>query len=176
MAVFESENTITDVLCDTIIEDFEDISEDIYIIPKNDKLWGNIERILYKELLIKLNEFKINLLTEINENNELILLLNKTLYIKDFVIQKISSNRDENFISKYYFVPNRYNVLTFIFYLNDVDGGEMNISIEKKYKMIKPKMGKLLLFQEDIKYPYKYKLPLDDLYIITGQLCYANIL
>ena len=66
--------------------------------------------------------------------------------------------------------------MTFIIYLNDVEGGELNIYINDENKVIKPKIGKLILFQEDIKYPYKYNIPLNTQYIITGQLCYKNVL
>jgi hypothetical protein len=83
----------------------------------------------------------------------------------------------KEYISKYHFVPNRYNVLTFIFYLNRVEAGQINISIGQEKKVITPKIGKLVLFQEDIQYPYKCNLPLNETqYIITGQLCYDNIL
>ena len=175
MSVYESENTITDILCENIIDDFEDISIDIYDIPKNNKTWDMVERILYRELLVKLNDYKTQMLCNMNSNSELLLLLNENLYTKYLSIQKIKP--DEKSILKYHFVPNRYNVLTFIFYLNDVDGGNITISIGKTEKVIQPKMGKLVLFQEDIQYPYKCNSPLNKAqYIITGQLCYKNVL
>ena len=87
--IFEYEKSFTDMLCNNIVEEFDDLSKDIFIIPKHDELWRNIEKTIYKELLIRLNEFKINLINKVNENNELISLLNNSLYIKDFIIQKI---------------------------------------------------------------------------------------
>lgn len=179
--IFESNKSLTNILCDTIIEEFEEehneINQNWFIIPKKNETWERIERILYKQLLICLNEYKMKLIGEINTNNDLILLLNKTLYTKDFIIQKLEPS--ESCISKYYFKPNRYNVLTYVFYLNDIDeGGEVIINVNyEKEELIRPKKGFLILFPENIEYPYKLQLPKKHTqYIITGQLCYDNII
>ena len=78
------ENSITELLCEDIIEmferekskctiNFDDNKNDNYysefIIPKNDKNWEKIERILYKELLTKVYKYKQNLIK--NSNNKL---------------------------------------------------------------------------------------------------------
>jgi len=131
---------------------------------------------LYKELLIGLNEYKINLLNNINVNNELITLLNNELYTKHFCIQKIDIG--ENIINKYNFIPNRYNVLTYIFYLNDIiHGGEIVFS-NVENENIKPKLGKLVMFPENINSMYYKCVPPLKItqYIISGQLCYDNII
>jgi len=177
--LFETEKALTDILCDSIIEDFEDSNSLCLTIPKNDKTWERVEKIIYKELLVSLNKFKMQLIGEINANTVLLSLLNDPLYTKDFTIEKISHGNGD--IRKYHFTPNRYNVLTYIFYLNAVKGGELIISIgegeDKLQKIAKPTEGKLVLFMEDIKYPYKYNLPVNkDQYVITGQLCSKNVI
>jgi len=185
--LFEYNNSLTDMLCETIIESFDSELHDgnIFNIPKNSKTWGKIERMLYKELLVKLNETKLKLLENINMNNELLLLLNKSLYTKHITIQKIDIG--DKCINNYNLIPNRYNVLTYIFYLNDImEGGELifnvdnvsgNNSTNLTKNIIKPTIGKLVLLQEDIKFPYICCLPKSNVqYIISGQLCYDNIL
>lgn len=196
--LFEYDKSITGMLCESIIEQFDEDSNDktIFNIPKNNKCWERIERILYKELLMKLNQTKMKLLDDINLNNDLLLLLNKSLYTKHITVQKLDMG--EQSIQSYHFTPNRYNVLTYVFYLNDiVEGGEIVFRRPKIISdnatcteiifvgddvnsdtsiIIKPKMGKLVLFQEDIKYPYTCVLPKSNMqYIITGQLCYDNV-
>ena len=204
--LFEYDKSITGMLCESIIDQFYEDSNDkpILNIPKNNKCWERIERILYKELLMKLNQTKMKLLDDINLNNDLLLLLNKSLYTKHITVQKL--DMEEHSIPSYYFTPNRYNVLTYVFYLNDItEGGEIvftPLRIEDAQSnrsnpfisahvagilnenwcktdtniIIKPKMGKLVLFQEDIKFPYKCILPKTNTqYIITGQLCYDNV-
>ena len=124
-AIFEYNNSLTDMICENIIEQFEENNgnNNIFNIPKNNKEWERIERLLYKELLMRLNDYKNKLLENINLNNELCILMNNELYTKHFSIQKINIGKDE---IVYNFTPNRYNVLTYIFYLNDVDdGGEV---------------------------------------------------
>ena len=152
--LFENNRSLNEIFCDDIIERFEennikslDESRNIYTIPKNDTSWEKIERFLYKELLVRLNEYKNKLICETN-NNDLISLLNKTLYIKDLCIQKVDIG--DVFIDKYNFIPNRYNVLTFVFFLNDVlDGGEIIIKINDKEIIINPSQGKFILFPEN---------------------------
>ena len=174
--LFEYDKSITDMLCESIIEQFDEDSNDkpILNIPKNNKCWERIERMIYKELLMKLNETKMKLLDDINLNNELLLLFNKSLYTKHITVQKLDIG--EQTIQSYYFTPNRYNVLTYVFFLNNItEGGEIVLKSDTSI-IIKPKMGKLVLFQEDIKFPYTCVLPKTNCqYIITGQLCYDNI-
>jgi hypothetical protein len=176
--IFECKS-LTNILCESIIEQFEEenIINNMFIIPKNSKRWEKIERMLYKELLIKINEYKLKIISEIDANNDLIILLNETLYVQNLIIQKI--DKGESSISKYFFKPNRYNVLTYVFFLNDIqECGEIIIKVNNESeKIIRPKKGLLVLFPENIEYPYKCIPPkTESQYIITGQLCYDNIL
>ena len=175
-AVFEKHNSLNSMICESIIELFqEQDTNKLYNIPKNNNEWERIERTLYKELLIAINEYKMNLLKNINLHNELVTLLNNELYTKHICIQKIDIG--ENITNKYNLIPNRYNVLTYIFYLNDVvDGGEIFFS-NVEYDAIKPKKGKLVLFPENVNsFHYKCLPPnTNTQYIISGQLCYDNL-
>jgi hypothetical protein len=106
-----------------------------------------------------------------NKSNELLVLLTNELFTKDFNVQKIEKAKDPTFC-RYLKSHNRYNVLSYIFYLNDIDnGGEIvfnNVTI-------KPEKGKLVLFPEE--YGYNFTNPNhDNQFIIYGQLCYDNVL
>jgi hypothetical protein len=63
---------------------------------------------------------------------------------------------------------NRYRVITFIWYLNDVtDGGETEFFGGKIN--IKPEKGKLVLFPASWAFPHRGKMPIsNDKYIITN--------
>jgi hypothetical protein len=175
--IFEYNNSLTNILCENIIEQFDECSNsNIFNIPKNNSHWEKIERIIYKELLIRINDFKNKLINKIGISN-LFDLLNKPLYTKNLCIQKINNTENMN-NKKYNFIANRYNVITYIFYLNDkYDYGETIIKINDNDIIIKPKKGKLVLFPENINYPYKCILPTNNSqYIISGQLCYNNII
>ena len=186
--IFEFNNSLTTILCENIIELFEEDcnNETKFNIPKNNENWKKIENILYKEILIKINNIKNKIILDINKNIDFIDLLNKSLYTKDLCIQKINS--EEDIINKYNFIPNRYNVFTYIFYLNDIEGGEIvftkfnskniiNNSLNNEI-IINPKKGKLIIFIEDINnyYYYKYNIPKESQYIISGQIFYSESL
>jgi hypothetical protein len=181
-SIFEYNNSLTDMICENIIEQFEENNgnNNIFNIPKNNKEWERIERLLYKELLMRLNDYKNKLLENINLNNELYTLLNNELHTKHFSVQKINIGKDK---IVYNFTPNRYNVLTYIFYLNDVDDGGEVVFPSSENRMldnyiIKPKRGKLVLFPENIDmFNYNVKCPANcSQYIITGQLYYNIII
>ena len=177
--IIEYKKTLSDVLCEDIIDKFEENSAELlFIIPKNCIEWRKIETVLYKELLIKINEYK-NKIINVNlcdETNELLLLLNKTLFIKDFIIQKYLTGDRENPAFKLSRTNNRYNVLTFVYFLNDCDGGGGELVFGNDIK-IAAEVGKLLIFPENREHHNKLYLPVDgSQYIISGQLCYENII
>jgi hypothetical protein len=186
--IIEYKKTLTSILCEDIIEKFEESNEETpinkFVIPKNDPEWKKTETIIYKELLIKINEYKSHIISNNTneETNSILLLLNNSLYIKDFIIQKYtpssdSETKEENMIFKNNRTNNRYNVISFVYYLNEPeDGGEIIFNNQTK---ISPETGKLLLFPENIHYFHKLFLPLPNSgpqYIISGQLCYDNII
>lgn len=184
------ENSLPEFLCDDIVELFEkeknkkllstdcftetkEIYYSEFLIPKNNETWEKIEKSLYKELLTKVYNYKQNLISNLitERDMEIILLLNNTLFLKDFAIKKYDKV-NENIKVKSYRLHNRYKLLYFIYYLNDVsDGGEL--FLKNTNISIKSNIGNLLLFYN--KLDFEISLPLsDDQYIISGELCYEN--
>jgi hypothetical protein len=165
--MFEYKNSLTEDICETIIDEFNEENCKVFKIPKNNSQWERIERTLYKEILVKINEYKLEIISDMNKYDDLSTLLNKVLYTKHLIINKLTSGENMHFI------PNRYNVLTYVFFLNTInEGGDILID----ESVIKPEIGKLVIFREDIKFPYKYNSPINEIqYIISGQLCYDNI-
>ncbi len=148
-----------------------------------------------KETYFKWEKIKNFLDDELNRNskiyiNKLIKLLNiekkeinsvyyifstKFITNNSFQIQKYIKN-EGNFTYhddfKVDWKQNKYRVITFLWYLNDVnEGGETELW--DNY-LIKPETGKLLLFPASWTFPHRGKMPIsNDKYIITGWL-YVN--
>ena len=196
--IVEYKNFINKSVCDDIIDLFnenkkleikkynvkktlETINSSILLIPKHNNDWEKIEKYLYKELLNKINDYKNKLFESKFENNIfkdiLITNLNSDMYLKNFVIQKIDYTNEskEKIIIKdnYYRISDRYNFLTFILYLNDIDkGGELYFDDGSS---IYSEKGKLILLPDDIQYLYNIVPPIsNEQYIITGQICIKN--
>jgi hypothetical protein len=137
---------LTSFLCDDIIElslmkEYKD-----FIIPKGDKEWSEIEKMLYKELLTQLRNYKNKLiLLNTNDGNLLVEQLSKKLYTRDF---KITIKKSLN----------RFNVISYFFSLY-----ESIIINDIVYNDIK---GHLFLFPEE------YKVTAKGIY---GQLCFKNV-
>jgi hypothetical protein len=138
---------LTSFLCDDVIElsNIEEYEKD-FIIPKGDKEWDGIEKMLYKELLTQLSEYKNKLiLLNTHDGNLLIEQLSKKLYTKDF---KLTMSKSFN----------RFNVISYFFSLYD------SIMINDiLYTNVK---GHLFLFPEE------YKIISKGIY---GQLCFKNV-
>ena len=185
------------------INNFFDFKQ--FEIPKNCLKWNKIENILYKQLLINLKKYKDEILLFINsikyndrnyDYNELNVLLNKKIYLKSYYIQEYKAKHSNIFITDYNKINNRYNIITFIYFLNDYDDDDCKIIISNHFSnsddknipvgekerlsvpsenesvIIKPKKGKLVLFSENMNYQYKYELSKNTIYLITGQLYY----
>lgn len=169
--IIEFKNSIPSKLCDEIISLFEKKIEPKMNIPKNNQEWSKIEQFLYKDLLLKLSKYKNALLFEnSNQENETVTSsLNLDTYLNDFKIIKYDVVNCETVIRNYDKNENRYNIVSFVFYLNNVEsGGEI---IFKNFKM-KPEKGKLVIFPEIIPNSYKCQMPISNSqYIITGQIC-----
>jgi hypothetical protein len=175
--ICEFPDTLNEFLCEDIIEKFETYNTDKLVIPKKDKEWMKIEKVLYKELLLKLNEYKNRMIMEKDKYQLIqnyIEIFNKKVFLKDFVIQKIENNPDIKI--QYYRRNSRYNEFTFVFYLNHLEdgGGELSFEERDKYN-IQVEMGKLVIFPDDIDNPYVCQPPKNcSQYIISGQLCSDN--
>jgi hypothetical protein len=164
----EYKNKLPVGLCEDIIEKLDsEIINTPFDIPKNNKSWEKIERLIFKQLLIHIHDYKTKLALQ---TDEIVIDLNNTLFTKHFRIYKNYPNQST---LPYAITPNRYNVLTYIFFLNDIDfGGELVFDTVT----IKPKAGKLVLFPYVFEDKYKYISPVSSSqYLICGQLCYDNI-
>ena len=128
MSVIEYPNVIPPILCNDIINYFNKENSNIFLIPKNNTKWKRIEMLLYKELLLHIDKYKKTLLNQLTDiyTNQLYSSLSSKLYMDSFKIIKYSHQDSEFFINNYELTNNRHNVLSFIFYLNDVsEGGEI---------------------------------------------------
>lgn len=156
--VMEFPNTVSPLLCDDIINLYNEKKGgvSVFIIPKKNKEWEKIEKYLYKQMLVKLTSYKTQLLYNLDNDYvfKLNSLLEKNVYCKDFFIQK--------YCPEYRKTYSRYNVLSFLFFLEDTPpttGGT-----------IEPKKGKLLIFPEEPGFRCEFNYN-DGRLILTGQLC-----
>ena len=169
------ENILSIPLCEDIIERFEDSNNDdnndvslTKVIPKEAEGWKKIEHKLYLELLKQLFLYKSVLLTSINniENNKMISLLSNDIYLYDFRVEKYVPSNNTQSEQNRNRENNRHNVITFIYFLNNIStGGEIVVNDVK----INSKQGTLLLFPDD--YNARYNPPCSNCqYTVTGQL------
>jgi hypothetical protein len=166
--IIEYKNSITEFICDEIIEKFEQKNELFFEIPKDDKDWNKIERTIYKQLLININKYKSEILKiDTGKKNELYNSMNE-LYTKHFTIIKIEKNMEKDYYNIEHKSYNRFNILNYVFFLNNItEGGQ----IINDYCDIKPKSGKLVIFPNDFDYKYKLRYPRNEnQYIICGKL------
>jgi len=183
--IFELKHSLSNDLCETIILMFE-LEENHYEgvivsgvdknvkntvnfgIPRNTEIWNRVELELKKALDEGIAQYNRHHLKEkynynFFENNELI--------VENFEIQKYTQNEGiyiyhNDFHIKKFSNKMSYRILTFIWYLNDVnEGGETEFLNVK----IKPEKGKLVLFPASWIFPHKANIPKSsDKYIITG--------
>jgi hypothetical protein len=188
--IFEIPNSLPDALCDDIItmyelEDYKYKGQTLggvntsikdttdLVMPKNDKVWERTETILYKQLMNGLDEYikHLNKDEYSNINNKYHIFDNSDLHVDCFMLQKYNKCKGR-YVYHNDFTneseKNRYRVITFIWYLNDVtDGGETEFFGGKIN--IKPEKGKLVLFPASWAFPHRGKMPIsNDKYIITN--------
>ena len=180
--LYEKKDSLTKETCLNIIEYFENNPNQQYkgivgydkSVNENQKKTTDMAfQLPYNEDGIE-TEFLNVLLIELNKNIKDYILntslsdINDKLIIKTFQIQKYTKNIG---IFKTHTdcdcEDGTYRVITFIWYLNDVnEGGETIIWDNHK---IKPTTGKLLLFPATWTYPHSGLMPIsNDKYIITG--------
>jgi hypothetical protein len=192
--ILEYPNIFSSILCEDIIDLFDEYTiqqnTNVMNIPKNVPEWDKIERIIYKNILIKLNEYKISML---NKNDEIVNELSKQLKLNHFTIQKYDLT---NIPSNLCRINSRKNVITFIIFLNKPKGGNiifkkinntlnndtlninntLNINIKndnlnEEYVVI-PEIGKIIIFPDDINHIFKINSYEDEYYIISNQISY----
>jgi hypothetical protein len=178
----EYENVLDEDICDKIIQKF--LSEkntydgitfsglnksiknttDFHLKLKcNDDDWVKYDKILFEALNKCLSQYR--------EKYKAFQLPYKDLKDTGFQIQRYKKN--EGFYVDHHdfsIEKGNYRVLTYLFYLNDVDeGGETDFLFGRI--MIKPKIGKCVIFPASWTFPHKGCMPIsNDKFIITGWL------
>jgi hypothetical protein len=182
--IMELENHLDKSTCDEIILEFEK-SKNKYqgetglginkkIKNTTDVNIKSIENEKYDDIFfISLNEGikKYNKILFETFNNTFFSFINITDY--GYHIQKY--NKNEGFYNWHhdFLINQNYDsrILTFIWYLNDVDEGGETFFLHGK---IKPKKGKFVLFPATWTYLHKGNIPIShDKYIVTGW-CYSK--
>ena len=191
-----NKNSLSKEICSDIINHFEleengkyegvtaaglrkDIKEtlDFQILAKNEKNkphWNKIRDLLERELNINIKKYVkgINDAMTIDEENT----QSKYKVFNNFVsFETMQMQRYTKLKGRYIYHQDfsteweakRYRVITFLWYLNDIEeGGETEFW--GKYR-VKPEAGKLLFFPATWTYPHRGMMPIsNDKYIITG--------
>ena len=181
--IYEKKNSLTKEICLNIIEYFENNPNQQYkgivgyskSVNENQKITTDMAfQLPYNEDSI-VTEFLNILLIELNKNikdyvlNTSLSDINDKLIIKTIQLQKYTKNfgKFETHTDCECEDGYTYRVITFIWYLNDVDnGGETEFFGNH---LIKPEQGKLVLFPSDWFVPHKGRMPVsNDKYIVTG--------
>jgi hypothetical protein len=181
--IFKRQNSITKELCIEIINMFElekinhnngvilaGVNKEIkdttdFVIPNNiHSKWKKIFDFLVIELNKCIREYDFIL----NKNYKYFILLNSKSWIDTFMIQKYEKNKGKYvYHHDYLETETEYRLLTFIWYLNDIEiGGETEFF---NYLKIKPEAGKLIIFPANWTFPHCGSMPVsNNKYIITG--------
>ena len=193
--IFINTNSLSANVCEIIMNKFES-SNNTYkgvvkkgldlktkdtkdmVIPRNDKEWSEIYKLLTRELKYNITQY-LNILNGTDDfkskynntdNPNYLIFTPKNLSYEFFMVQKYTQN-----VGRYTYHDDfkvdydvkMIRVITFIWYLNDVEIGGETV-FEGKYK-IKPEPGKLVLFPACWTYPHCGKMPIsDNKYIVTG--------
>jgi hypothetical protein len=199
--IFINKDSLSSNLCSEIINKFESsgntykgvvkIGLDLsikntrdMIISAKDKEWSEISKTLDRELKFNIAQY----LKSINDVEDFKSEHNNSDYTDYTTFQPEALSREFFMVQKYTKNTGRYiyhddfkmdfdskmgRVITFLWYLNDIEVGGETV-FQGKYK-IKPETGKLILFPASWTYPHCGKMPIsDNKYIITGWI-YAAI-
>jgi hypothetical protein len=146
-----------------------------FTIPNNSAKWSKIISLLQYELSRHINEYLSNINSLISATQpDFKAIQTEYLFENVFMIQKYNKNEghfkyhNDFQITNILGLSNR--VITYLWYLNDVEkGGETDLWYGKN-KII-PKKGTLLLFPALESFPHAGNMPIsDDKYIVTGWL------
>jgi hypothetical protein len=179
--IYEKENSLDKELCQQIINHFESSvskgpGKTLAGVDKNIKdttdLHFSMEPSLFKDIdVILYDELNNNLFKYIEKVNKLCHHLDNIQYTdKGFQIQKYVQNTGQYIYhndSRIDIQENKTRILTFLWYLNDIDdGGETEFF--GNYR-VKPKCGKFVMFPSTWTFPHRGNIPKSsDKYIITG--------
>ena len=183
--IYEQSGVLTDEMCDHIISYYTE-SKNIYegetqsgvnkdvkdtrdlIIPQDppeDSPWIYINNVLYESLYANLLIYLMKLNPDKGSYR---MFPTNRLTDGIFLIQKYQKNKGKYiYHNDASFEQLQYRVITFIWYLNDVEeGGETEFWGEYR---VKPEKGKLVLFPATWTFPHCGKMPIsNDKYIVTG--------
>jgi len=176
----EYENVLDKEFCDYIISEFlkeKNIhpgctskgldtnikkTTDFHLKNNSSEIWTQIDKKLYEGLNKCLSKYRnkyeaFKIFTEISDTGFQVqhYIKNEGFYIyhHDFLVDK-----------------EKYRILTFLFYLNDVDEGGETEFLYNRLK-VKPKTGKCILFPASWTFPHRANIPLsNDKFIVTGWL------
>jgi hypothetical protein len=183
--IIEYNNSIPDILCDEVIENFIEHNEQDYKkgrtiggvntdvldsididinVAENDAWKKQTFSFLCKELLAKVKLY-------LNSVNKFTTELKQDrLFVRQFIIRKYEKNKGKYIYHSdtlHSFTNHSTRVISFIWYLNNVDIGGDTVFFND-YN-IKPEKGKLLLFPSTWTFPHTGSMPVsDDKYIIVG--------
>lgn len=188
--VYQNPNSISNEICDIIIAYFEEeegrykgvtsqgLNEDVkntmdFVIPNQEEetKWTKICEILTCQLQENITEYMKSLKSHPNFlSDDYRFLYAKYLSEDNYQIQKYKKGEGKYVYhedSSIDWERQRYRVITFLWYLNDIEeGGETEILGDI---LVKPERGKLLLFPACWTFPHRGKMPISsDKYIITG--------
>jgi len=188
--IYTAPNSIPKELCDDIISYYYEEGDNRYtgvtfsgvnpkikdtldfIIPVNVPItskWFKINNFLNKELSTHLRKY----MNHVTKNNEYELFDTNYFTETSFMIQRYLQNKGKYIYHHDFsidFHEKKHRVITYLWYLNDVEEGGETELWGGEYK-IKPEKGKLLLFPADWSFPHRGNMPIsNNKYIITGWL------
>lgn len=194
--IYLIDNNLDEIFCDNLIKKYEnDKNKYIGVVGRNGTInkelknttdlqisryqnWKNEDTILCQALNKGINEYIDNILNNLTNINIFNINLNifSKLYNNNDTGYKIQKyDRDKgyyNYHNDFEYSVKGVRVITFIWYLNDVEEGGETEFIDGT--IIKPKKGQLLLFPSDWTYMHKGNMPLsNDKYICNGWI-YLN--
>ena len=146
-----------------------------FMIPINCEKWYKIYKCLLKVLTQNIDEYLDNLSNCENykcdnQNINFTRINKKNVIFYNFLIQRYIQNEGRYIYHDDFKIDlekNEYRIMTYLFYLNDVEeGGETVFWNDHK---IKPEKGKLILFPASWTFPHCGRMPISsNKYIITG--------
>jgi hypothetical protein len=174
--LFNSETTTYDGVTNLgVIRSIKNTTDYFIDCINTEQRWKTICELLTKTLQENIKKYT-NYLQNKYQNN--FYFTNNMLFAHGFLIQKYKTNEGQFLYHNDFSIKdnlNMHRVLTFIWYLNDVDvGGETEFCGDFN---IKPETGKFVFFPASWCYPHKGSIPVSNAkYIITGWLhCKNNL-
>lgn len=189
--IYQNNNSLCSELCKEIIEIFENdknkhdgltigginkkVKDTMDLnIYKTDNKWSEVCNFLETELTYNLKIYSENInkkYKNVDGFDKSYEVLNKNIEITPFMVQRYIKNEGKYIYHNDFNIDYKkktYRVLTYLFYLNDIDEGGETEFFGGDIKII-PKAGKLIIFPASWTFPHCGKMPISsNKYIITG--------